>query len=157
MSPSASRSALPDFEAASAKAVGSTSAATSSATASAISACRPGFSGDRLEAASPARGDALQRDAPQQVRRHLPRQRPPGGVQARVLRQRRNIEVERDAALRDQAAAELIAVPRRRHEHERGGEAVVLVAPRGAIDEPPGLAGPRGPVRHHQLAHHRRL
>ena len=44
MSPSASRSALPDFEAASAKAAGSTSAATSSATASAMSACRPGFS-----------------------------------------------------------------------------------------------------------------
>ena len=113
--------------------------------------------GDRLEAAGPARGDALQRDAPQQVRRHVPRQRPPGGVQARVLGQRGDIEVERDAALRDQAAAELIAVPRRRHEHERGGEAVVLVAPRGVIDEPPGLAGPGGPVHHHQLAHHRRL
>ena len=113
--------------------------------------------GDRLEAASPARGDALQRDAPQQVRRHVPRQRPPGGVQARVLRQRGDIEVERDAAPRDQAAAELVAVPRRRHEHERRGEAVVLVAPRGVLDEPPGLAGPRGPVHHRQLAHHCRL
>ena len=140
------------------KAAGSTSsAATSSATASAISACRPGFPANRLEAAGPARGDALQRDAPQQVRRHVPRQRPAGGVQARVLGQRGDIEIERDAAPRDQATAELIAVPRRRHEHERRGEAVVLVAPRGAIDEPPGLPGPGGPAHHHQLTHHPRL
>ncbi len=36
-----------------------------------------------------------------------------------------------------------------RHQHERPGEAVVVVASRGIFDEPHGLARPSGPAHHH--------
>ena len=72
---------------------------------------------NRLEAPGSAGLNAVQRYAPQQVCRHLPRQGLPRSVQACVLGQRGYIEVECDTALPDKAPAELIAVARRRHEN----------------------------------------